>query len=104
MTPPGTPKEEEYDQREGIDDGFRLEQEYDLTQLALVQYDYNFQAFDRVKAHELRCSLETQAFAKRIVWYMFLAVLLHGIWTHGNDSEKRGRCDCHCRYCAATVN
>ena len=104
LTPPGTPGKEERDLREVADDGFTLEKEYDPTQWALVKYDYNFDAFERVKAHQLRCSLETQSFAKKTVWYVFLAVLLHGIWTHWNESEKRGMCDCHCPYCAATVD
>jgi len=104
ITPPGTPRKEYDDQREDVDDGLRFEQEYEPTQWALVKFDYNFEAFKRVKAHQSRCSLETQSFAKKIVWYIFLAVLLHGIWTHLNESEKRGMCDCHCSYCSATVD
>jgi len=104
ITPPGTPRKGYDDRREDIDAGFVLDQEYNPTRWALVKYDYNFDAFERVKAHQLRCSLETQSFAKKTVWYVFLAVLLHGIWTHWNESEKRGMCDCHCPYCAATVD
>ena len=102
ITPPGTPRKGYNDRREDIDDGFVLEQEHDAASWALVKYDYNYEAFERVKAHQLRCSLETQSFAKKIVWYVFFAVLLHGIWTHWNESEKRGTCDCHCPYCVTT--
>ncbi|KAI4942772.1 hypothetical protein J4E91_009691 [Alternaria rosae] len=75
LAPPGTPGKEEGDLREGIDDGFILEQEYDPTQWALVKCDCNDQVFERVKAHQIRCSLEIQNFAKKVVccpasWYL----------------------------------
>jgi len=104
ITPPGTPEKEEEYLRAVAEDGFTLEQKYDATSWALVKYDYNFEVFERVKAHRSRCSLETQNFTKKIVCYVFLAVLLHGIWTHWNESEKRGTCDCHCPYCVTTVD
>jgi hypothetical protein len=92
LIPPETPGEEEDDK------------EYDSAEWALIKYEYDYQSFERAKAHQLRTNLEAQNFAMKMVLYVLLAVLLHGIWTHWNESEKRGMCDCHCPYCIATDN
>jgi hypothetical protein len=93
LTPPGTPLGEEDEKGENIDDAVVLEEEHDPAEWALIKYEYDYQRFERAKAHQLRTSLDTQNFAMKIVLYVLLAVLLHGIWTHWNESEKHGTCD-----------
>jgi hypothetical protein len=73
-----------------------LGEEYDLQHWALVRYNPNRQDIRYGNGLHLELGWDTQGVGKKIMLYVFLAVLLHGIWTHRNESNKSDACSCHC--------
>jgi hypothetical protein len=112
LTPPETPTRYERRYNEGssgeeekteteVDseeaDGDMWFNAYTAKQWALIKYGAVREGFRDEAVVQGSDEQGIQEIGKMIMFYVFLAVLLHGIYVHRNESQKQGRgCQCQC--------
>jgi hypothetical protein len=107
LTPPETPTRYEREYSEGSsEEEAETESEeadenmwlnaYTAEQWALIKYGAARARFRDEAVVQGGDGQGLQEIGKMIVLYVFLAVLLHGIYTHRNESQNSGGCQCQC--------
>jgi hypothetical protein len=76
------------DDEDGSNDDYRLQKE----RWAVINYE---EYYNKLKQAQMDDE-QVRNNAKTIMFYVFLAVLLHGIWIHRNESQKSDNCQCDC--------
>jgi len=90
LTPPPTPDRHELTQRCGTIQHLDAPESRYQEWLMKASKSEEEREVETVEEKEV----EEMAFGTKVMLFVMIAVLLHGLWTHWDEAERRGRCGC----------